>query len=89
MSDLARHLRSLPLPTRFAAVGAACAGVAGAIAGLVIGLNVYAPTAWFALFELGVPASVVGGATGLLAGALTIAGKSAAGRVERRDASSR
>ena len=38
-------LASLPLVGRFAVVGAGSAGAAGAVAGLTIGLIVYAPTA--------------------------------------------
>jgi hypothetical protein len=43
-------------------------GVIGAVAGLLAGLVVYAPTAWFAVFELGVPAAALGGALGLVSG---------------------
>ena len=45
-------LANLPLLGRFAVVGAGSAGAAGAVAGLTIGLIVYAPTAPFALVEL-------------------------------------
>lgn len=72
MNRFAAHLQSMPLPARFATIGAICAGAAGAIAGLVIGLHAYAPTAWFAVFELGLPAAVVGAVAGLLVGALTL-----------------
>ena len=72
MNRFAAHLQSMPLPARFAAVGAICAGAAGAIAGLVIGLDAYVQTAWFAVFELGLPAAVVGAVAGLFVGALTL-----------------
>jgi hypothetical protein len=72
MINFAGHLQSLSLPARFATVGAICAGVAGAIVGLVIGLNVNAPTAWFAVFEAGVPATIVGAAAGGVVGAVTL-----------------
>ena len=41
-------------------------GIAGAIAGLVVGLIAHPATAWFAIFELGCPAAVVGALSGLL-----------------------
>ena len=63
-------LRDLPRPAAWALVGAGSAGLIGAIAGLVIGLFVYAPTAWFAAIELGLPAAVVGALVGMI-GALT------------------
>jgi hypothetical protein len=66
-------LRRLPLPARWAVAGAATAGVIGAIAGLVIGLSVYAPTAAFAVVELGLPAAVAGGFLGLAVGVIVTA----------------
>ena len=60
-----------PLPARFAAAGATCGGAIGAIAGLIIGLHAYAPTAPFAAVELGLPATIAGGLTGLIAGLIT------------------
>lgn len=50
------------------AIGAAVCGALGATAGLVIGLLAYAPTAVFAMLELGVPAVIAGGVLGLLFG---------------------
>jgi hypothetical protein len=44
--------------------------VTGAVAGLVVGLFAYAPTAPFAAVELGLPATIVGGVVGLAAGAV-------------------
>jgi hypothetical protein len=58
---------------RWTTVGAALAGLVGGVAGLVIGLLVYPPTAWFAVFELGIPASIVGGLVGLVRGAIATA----------------
>jgi hypothetical protein len=49
--------------------------VIGAVVGLVVGLIVYAPTAPFAVVELGLPATIVGGVIGLLAGVIVIAGR--------------
>lgn len=74
-------LRGLPLLVRWAIAGAACAAVIGGIAGLVIGLRVYAPTAAFAVVELGLPAGMAGGAVGLAAGLIVKAG----GRLMRHD----
>ncbi len=51
-------------------IGAALAGLVGGVAGLVIGLLVHPPTAWFAIVELGIPASIVGGLVGLTCGAI-------------------
>jgi hypothetical protein len=52
------------------------AGGAGAITGLVVGLHVHAATAWFAVFELGVPAAVAGAAVGFSLGcAMAVAGR--------------
>jgi hypothetical protein len=62
------YLRAQPLPRSCALVGMILAGGAGAITGLVVGLHVYAATAWFAVFELGVPAAVAGAAVGFLLG---------------------
>jgi hypothetical protein len=40
-------------------------GVLGLVAGFVRGLSVYAPTAWAAAFEVGIPAAAIGGILGL------------------------
>jgi hypothetical protein len=44
--------------------------VVGSIAGLVVGLIAHPATAWFAVFELGIPASILGGLIGLAAGTI-------------------
>lgn len=62
------RIRAEPSPGNCAIAGMLLAGIAGAIVGLVIGLHVYAATAWAAMFELGVPAAVVGAAGGFLVG---------------------
>jgi hypothetical protein len=64
---------NVPLVVRGLTVGAAVAGVVGGVAGGVIGLVVHPATAWFAVFELGVPASVLGAVVGAAAGAATAA----------------
>jgi hypothetical protein len=52
-----------------AAVGAFVFGVPGGVAGLVLGLLAYPPTAWFAVFEIGLPCAVLGTFVGLVLGA--------------------
>ncbi|MEO7260513.1 MAG: hypothetical protein ABI047_04555 [Jatrophihabitantaceae bacterium] len=48
-------------------------GAIGVVAGLARGLTVYAPTAWAAAFEVGIPAAVAGAIIGLgTAGVRTI-----------------
>ncbi len=65
-----------PIPFgRFAAIGAASAGVVGAIVGLVVGLYMYAPTAVFAVVELGLPSALVGALVGLAAALIVLAGR--------------
>ncbi len=66
MGQLRTMLGDLPQPVRFLLVGAIVGGVVGGVTGLAVGLVAYAPTAWFAVFEAGVPASVVGGLLGLV-----------------------
>ncbi len=56
---------------RWTLTGAATAGGFGAIGGLVIGLE-YPPTAWFAVFELGVPCALVGAVAGVVAAIVTM-----------------
>jgi hypothetical protein len=63
----------LPLALRWAAIGAAVAGLIGGVVGLVLGLRVHPPTAWFAIFEVGMPASILGGLIGLASGAIAYA----------------
>lgn len=75
MKAIAVWLRGLPLPARWAIAGAASAGMIGAIVGLVVGLNVYLPTAAFAVVELGLPAAFAGGVLGLAVGVIVTAGR--------------
>jgi hypothetical protein len=65
----------LPVLARFFVVGTVCTGAAGCVAGLAIGLLVYPPTAWFGIFELGIPAAIVGGIVGLLSGSVVLAAR--------------
>jgi hypothetical protein len=68
MRQFVTDLIEEPSPGRYARVGATVVGGAGAIVGLVVGLHVYAATAWFAMFEIGVPAAIAGGAVGAVLG---------------------
>jgi presenilin-like A22 family membrane protease len=58
----------MPLPARFAVIGSLVFGIGGGIAGLIIGLFAYPPTAWFAVAELGLPAAVLGSLAGFVVG---------------------
>jgi hypothetical protein len=66
--SLRRALSELPVPARFAVVGALVLGAVGAVAGLIVGLIVYPATSWFAMIELGLPAALVGALLGLAVG---------------------
>jgi hypothetical protein len=81
-------LRDLPLPTRLACIGAISAGTTGAVVGLVVGLVTYAPTAWFAVFEAGLPAAIAGGTVSLLAGVAGAFATNITRRVRGREARS-
>jgi hypothetical protein len=70
MREFVSFLRAQPLPGSCAVVGMILAGIPGALIGLGVGLHVHAATAWFAMFELGLPAAVAGGALGFLVGCL-------------------
>jgi len=61
-------LAGLPVLLRYAVLGGLLAGVPGCVLGLIVGLNVYPPTAWFATFELGIPIALAGAIVGLLVG---------------------
>jgi len=75
VNTIVARLGGLPLPGRWAVIGAASVGMIGAAVGLVIGLIVYAPTAPFAVLELGLPAAIVGGVIGLSTGVIVVAGR--------------
>jgi hypothetical protein len=70
MERLRRALGELPIPLRHAVIGAGVLGVSGAIFGLTIGLRTYVPTAWAAIFEVGLPAAFLGAVLGLVIGSL-------------------
>ena len=70
MDGIRRALVELPLPLRLAAIGAVILGAAGGMVGLAIGLQSYVPTAWAAVFELAIPAALLGAALGVVAGSV-------------------
>ena len=57
----------MPLFQRCIAVGGFLGFAVGGTVGLIVGLHVYAATAWFAVFELGIPTAVVGVLAGCVA----------------------
>ena len=73
MERLRGALGELPIPLRHAVIGAVALGVPGAIVGLAIGLWTYVPTAWAAIFEVGLPAAFLGAMLGLVIGSLVYA----------------
>ena len=68
MERLRRALGELPIPLRHSVIGAVVLGVPGAMVGLAIGLWTYVPTAWAAIFEVGLPAAFLGAVLGLVIG---------------------
>ena len=69
--EVAVGVRALPSPARQAVGGALILGVVGALAGLILGLIAYPPTAWAAVFEIGIPAAALGLIGGLIVGLIT------------------
>jgi hypothetical protein len=63
-------LNDVAAPARWAVLGAVGLGVVGAVVGLVLGLFAYPATAWFAMFEVGVPSSFLGALIGFAAGSI-------------------
>jgi hypothetical protein len=55
-------------PEKGAVIGAVYLGALGALVGLIRGLWVYPPTAWFAVIEVGLLAVIVGAVVGAMVG---------------------
>jgi ABC-type uncharacterized transport system permease subunit len=72
MTSSRAYLASLPTVTRFAFVGATACAILGGLVGLVLGLRAYPPTAWFAVFEVAVPAGIIGAVVGALVALLAL-----------------
>jgi hypothetical protein len=66
-----RWFSSTRLPLRHVIGGAVLMGAIGGLAGLIVGLLAYPPTARFAVFELGAPSAVLGGLLGLISAVIT------------------
>ena len=64
------QLAAMPLVPRFAVLGSAAAFLLGGLVGLLLGLRAYPPTAWFAVFEVGIPAGILGAVFGAAAGVI-------------------
>jgi ABC-type uncharacterized transport system permease subunit len=60
-----------PILSRWAAIGLLCGFIVGAVLGLVVGLDANPSTAWFAVFEAGIPAAFLGGLIGVVSAAVT------------------
>jgi hypothetical protein len=63
---------SLPLIPRLAVVCSITACGLGGLVGLVLGLRAYPPTAWFAVFEVAIPAGILGAVLGALVGVVAV-----------------
>ena len=68
MGDIRSTWQELPDVGRSAVVGAVVLGFVGSFVGLLVGWRVYAPTAWAAAFEVGIPAGLLGAVFGLATG---------------------
>jgi hypothetical protein len=66
------QLGVMPLVPRFAVVGATTMGALGGLMGLILGLRAHPATAWFAVFEVGAPATIAGGIVGALVGLIAV-----------------
>jgi hypothetical protein len=84
MAGIGTGTVGMKLPARWAVFGFVFLGVTGAVAGLIVGLLAYPPTAWFAVIEAGLPAAVVGGTLGVLAGLVVEAARRAKRRYRAR-----
>ena len=70
MRDFVDSTKNLPVPVRYAVLGASAMTPPGCAVGLIIGLFVFAPTAPFAMVEIGLPSGILGGIIGVCAGVI-------------------
>ena len=63
-------LAAIPVIALCAVVGSAAAFILGGLVGLVLGLRAYPPTAWVAVFEVGIPAAFCGAVLGFVVGVI-------------------
>ena len=70
-------------PAKGALIGLVGLGVIGAIVGLIRGLTVYPPTAWFAVIEAGLPSALLGAIVGGVAGLVAQAAERRKGRRDK------
>jgi hypothetical protein len=68
--ELRRAFDDLPLVARWALGCALALGLIGGVVGLVLGIVAYPPTAWFAVFEVGIPSGILGAIIGTLIGSV-------------------
>ncbi len=72
MMSARSQLAAVPLIPRSAIVGSVAAGILGGLVGLVLGLRAHPATAWFAVFEVAVPAAIAGAVVGALGGLFAV-----------------
>jgi hypothetical protein len=72
MTSAPPQLADMPLVTRLTVVGATATGALGALLGLILGLLAHPVTAWFAVFEVGMPAAIAGGILGASVGLVAV-----------------
>lgn len=65
-------LAHLPVLPRSIVIGTVITGTVGGLVGLIVGLFTYAPTAPFAVIEVGLPATIAGAIIGLIVGSLIL-----------------
>ncbi len=75
MNAIRAELRRWSVLERCATLGVATGGVIGAIAGLIIGLDANPATAWFAVFEVCIPAGIAAGLVGCIAALIVLAAR--------------
>ena len=70
----------MSLPARWTLICAAVGGGLGVVAGVIVGLFAYPPTALFAGIEIGIPATLLGAVLGITAAGMATAGRRLGGR---------